>query len=77
VHQKYEHRGFGAAVDHLWLRAEELKGLVPNQTAAPGVAIPFSSTVALRIARFHLNDNTRGEPSHWKRSEVKALEFEV
>ena len=73
----YEQRGFGAAIDHLWLRAEDVKALLPAKDAKPGTAIPFPANIALRIARYHLTDNTRGEPPQWERGEVKQAEFFV
>jgi hypothetical protein len=71
----YEHRGFDAAIDHLWLREEDVKRLIPGAGSKQGAAIPFPAVVAQRIARFHLTDNTRGEPPHWSRDEVKKAEF--
>jgi len=47
--------------DNLWISQAEHKALV-------GGRIPDS--LQLRIARFHLVDNTRGEPPMWKPSEV-------
>ena len=70
---KFEHRGFGAAVDHLWLRAEDVTTLLPPADAPTGKPIPLSPALALRLARFHLVDNTRGEPSQWSRAEVRSL----
>ena len=72
---RYEHRGFGAAIDHLWLNANDLKVLLPPSGAKAGIAIPFPAAIAQRIARYHLADNTRGEPPHWKKDEVKKVEF--
>lgn len=73
----YEHRGLGAAIDHLWLREEDLNGLIPGRNAKPGTAVPFPASVAFRLARFHLADNTRGEPPHWELNEVRKAEFFV
>jgi hypothetical protein len=69
------HRGFGAAIDHLWLREEDIKGLLPSPDAKPGERIPLPNALTVRIARFHLCDNTRGEPPHWTRGEIKKAEF--
>jgi hypothetical protein len=71
----FQQRGFGAAIDHLWLREEDLKNLLPAKEAKPGSPIPFPSVLSLRLARFHLCDNSRGEPPHWTRSEIKKAEF--
>jgi hypothetical protein len=75
--ENYEHRGFDAAIDHLWLREAEVKALLPGGDSKPGVPIPFPMVVAQRLARFHLTDNTRGEPPHWNRDEVRKAEFFV
>ncbi len=72
---KFEHRGLGAAVDHLWLTAGDLQQLLPDKDAEPGAPVPLPRAVAQRIARFHLTDNTRGEPPHWQKEEVKSLTF--
>lgn len=52
--------------DHLWLRRDEAEAL------ARGV---LPESVPRRIARFHLIDNTRGEPPMWRADEVKKLEW--
>jgi hypothetical protein len=51
--------------DHLWVRKDEVKELCQD-------TLPKSLKV--RIARFHLVDNTRGEPPFWKEEEIKRLE---
>ncbi len=71
----FEHRGLDAAVDHLWLNAQDLKVLLPPKDATKGAAIPLPHAIAQRIARFHLTDNTRGEPPQWDKSEVKQVAF--
>src|SRR5262249_61886665 len=66
--------GDRAARDHLWLTAAEWKALIP---ASPrkGEAVPVPAAVAYRIARFHLWDNTRGEPPAWGREGVRSLKL--
>ena len=71
----FEHRGLGAAVDHLWLNAADLKALLPPADAKKGTAIPLPHKIAQRLARLHLVDNTRGEPAQWKKDEVQKAEF--
>lgn len=73
----FQHRGLGAAVDHLWLRAEDVAALLPPATAPAGKPIPLSPALAMRIARFHLVDNTRGEPPQWNRAEVRTMSLAV
>lgn len=52
--------------DHLWLRKDEVeslgKGLLPD-------------SVKQRLVRYHLIDNTRGEPPMWGTADVKKLEL--
>lgn len=66
-------RAFQNAVgrDNVWLSAEEVAQL--KNSVQAGLEVPV--TISQRIARFHLWDNTRGEPPHWKSSEVKNLKM--
>jgi hypothetical protein len=66
--------GEAAARDHLWLTAEEVKALVPDKARA-GDRFPLPPAVAERLVRFHLVDNTRGEPPHWERKHIRSQEF--
>src|SRR5262245_44935255 len=66
--------GDKAARDHLWLTEAEGKSLVPADPAA-GDRFPLPPAVAERILRFHLTDNTRGEPPMWRREDVRAQEL--
>lgn len=50
--------------DNLWITAKEQEALVAG-------AVP--SALQRRIARFHLVDNTRGEPPMWKIDEIKSM----
>ena len=54
--------------DHLWLRKDEVEALVRGD---------LLQSVKARLARFHLIDNTRGEPPFWKEEELKQLELAV
>jgi hypothetical protein len=60
-----------AARDHLWLTAAEIKSLVP-QRSQEGDQLPVPAGIAERILRFHLVDNTRGEPPLWRREELRS-----
>jgi hypothetical protein len=62
---------FAAAQDHLWLTAEEWPALVPA-AAKKGDQFPVPSGIAERILRFHLIDNTRGEPPMWRQEEIRS-----
>lgn len=52
--------------DHLWLRADEAKALAEG-------TLPESAM--RRLVRYHLIDNTRGEPPMWRDDEVKTLDL--
>lgn len=54
--------------DHLWVRKDETESL------ARGI---FPESLASRLVRFHLIDNTRGEPPMWRADEVKKLELSL
>lgn len=62
--------GDKAARDHLWLTAEDVQALVPAEPKV-GDKLALPAAVAERIARFHLLDNTRGEPPMWTKDEVR------
>lgn len=54
--------------DNLWITREEQAALVR------GEILP---TLQQRIARFHLVDNTRGEPPMWRKAEIRELEMHL
>jgi hypothetical protein len=54
--------------DNLWVSASEHKSLVRGE-------IPAS--LQRRIARFHLVDNTRGEPPMWEPDEIRKLSIQL
>lgn len=56
------------ARDNLWILAEERNELEKGK---------FPEALARRIARFHLIDNTRGEPLMWANDQVKSLKIEM
>src|SRR5262249_51016585 len=59
------------ARDHLWLTESDWKSLIPAEPHR-GDSFAMPAGIAERIARFHLVDNTRGEPPHWQRNEVRS-----
>lgn len=65
-----------AARDHLWLTKAEWQSLIPT-TAKPGDQFPLPAKIATRLARFHLLDNTRGEPPMWRADEVRKLDVSL
>jgi len=66
--------GNQTAVDHLWLRKEEV-GVLKNLVADGGGNFP--GWFSMRVAKFHLRDNTRGEPEDWKSEHIKNWELKV
>lgn len=54
--------------DNLWISREEHKALAEHR---------FPLSLQHRIARFHLVDNTRGEPPMWKENEIRKLEMRI
>lgn len=54
--------------DNLWISRLEHSEIVAGR---------FPKSLAHRIARFHLVDNTRGEPPMWRDSEVLKSSFEI
>jgi hypothetical protein len=69
-------RGDEAGRDHLWLTEAEWKSLVPSGTKTVE-RFPVPSQIAERILRFHLVDNTRGEPPMWRREDIRSSELTV
>jgi hypothetical protein len=63
--------GDKAARDHVWITADEVRSLVPAR-AEVGFEYPLPDRIAERIVRFHLVDNTRGEPGMWRKDEVRS-----
>lgn len=56
------------ARDNLWMNGDEVNALVKGA---------FPESLAQRIARFNLIDNTRGEPPMWSKDEVRSLEISL
>ena len=68
--------GDKASRDFLWLTKEEVKSLAPAK-AEEGQTYPLPAKIAARVARFHLNDNTRGEPNFWGKDDVRKNDWTV
>jgi hypothetical protein len=68
--------GDRSAHDHLWVTAAEWKSLIPKE-AKPGDSFPLPHRLALRILRFHLLDNTRGEPPSWSIKQVRRADLKL
>ena len=54
--------------DNLWISKKEHQALVRGQ-------VP--SSLQKRFARFHLVDNTRGEPPMWRESEIRSIKMNL
>ncbi len=59
------------ARDHLWVTAADCRALLPAEPH-PGERFALPRALAERILRFHLIDNTRGEPPMWTREQVRS-----
>jgi hypothetical protein len=66
--------GDQAARDHLWLTEPEWKALV-SINPGKGARLPLPPKIVERILRFHLTDNTRGEPPMWRREDIRAQQL--
>jgi hypothetical protein len=66
--------GDQAARDHLWLTKADWQTLVRFATR-PGNRFPMPRRLADRLLRFHLVDNTRGEPDFWRPGDVRQAEL--
>jgi hypothetical protein len=64
------------ARDHLWILADELAAMNPKEVSE-GMEIDVPSMLVTRLARFHLLDNTRGEPPSWNAEEVKRARIKL
>lgn len=66
--------GDRASRDMLWLLESERTAIAnAGRTVGHSFAVPAS--LAMRIARFHLIDNTRGEPDLWMRKDIQKNEM--
>ena len=54
--------------DNLWISRGEHQALARGE---------LPSSVKERIARYHLIDNTRGEPPMWKKDEIRKLDLKL
>jgi hypothetical protein len=61
--------GDKASRDFLWLTRDEVRSLAP--AGGIGVTYDVPAKVRDRILRFHLVDNTRGEPNFWDKEDVR------
>lgn len=62
------------AVDHLWLKKEEVSQL---QTLVKNGGGKLPEWFGIRLARYYLVDGTRGEPPFWNRDDIKRLSLNI
>ncbi len=67
--------GLRAARDYLWLQPQEIQEL--STAIASGKETAISDRLAKRVLRFHLVDNTRGEPPSWQLGEAKLCQLSL
>jgi hypothetical protein len=60
----------------MWLTHLDWKSLVP-ENPMKGANFPLPEVIANRLARFHLVDNTRGEPPHWRSEDVRSRKLNL
>ncbi|MEM7784063.1 MAG: hypothetical protein AAF623_11975 [Planctomycetota bacterium] len=61
------------ARDNVWLAKSD----VTEIKKVLEIGGPFPERLAQRLARFHFNDNTRGEPNRWNKTELKMLQLNL
>jgi hypothetical protein len=63
--------GDQASRDHLWITAAEWQSLVSAEPKK-GDSFAMPARIGERILRFHLVDNTRGEPPMWQAEQIRS-----
>lgn len=66
--------GHLAAHNQMWLQASEIAQLRELDGEGP---VDLPSPIAYRLMRFHLVDNTRGEPDFWSRQDVREYQLSL
>jgi hypothetical protein len=65
------------ARDHVWLTAAEVQAIASINPKTTVKWHPLPEAVAVRLARNHLIDNTRGEPPHWSKEQIRSQELKL
>ena len=68
--------GDAAARDHVWLTKADWESLIPR-SPEKGRTDKMPEKVAAKLARFHLIDNTRGEPQMWDDADIRKLDLRL
>jgi hypothetical protein len=66
--------GDRAARDHVWLNKAEWQSLIPAEPRK-GDRFGMPQAIGRRLLRFHLLDNTRGEPNAWAPGDVRQSDL--
>jgi hypothetical protein len=61
--------------DHLRIYEDDVRAMLAAAEKAGNAEFPMPAALALRLVRFHLIDNVRGEPDMWTAEQVKKAEF--
>jgi len=61
--------------DHLWVTGKDIDAL--GAAAAAGNPFPMPRDLKLRLVRYNLIDNVRGQPDLWEASQVKKADLTV
>lgn len=67
--------GHLAAIDRMWIQKSEWDDL--KKLGLSGTPSLLPDRLARRLARFHLIDYTRGEPTFWNNENIKKLDLSV
>ena len=71
--------GDKAGRDFLWLTADDMAALMPPTALPPkpGAVSAWTAAVVRRLIRFHLVDNTRGEPEFWADEDIRSARLRL
>jgi hypothetical protein len=58
--------------DHFWMYRSDVEAIAKGKGK-----FKLPEPIALRLVKYHLVDNVRGEPSFWSPTEVKKADFQV
>lgn len=61
--------------DHLWITGKDIDAL--GAAAASGNPFPMPRDLKMRLVRYNLIDNVRGQPDLWEASQVKKADLTV
>ena len=65
----------GVGRDHLWILKKDTEEILSRLKDVKTAEAP--NALVLRLVRFHLVDNVRGEPDHWDPENIKSTSFKI